>query len=281
MSTTTTPSIGERCVAEVAGTFILVFIGSGAATLSKLVPHNGHFPATAADLLLLALGFGFALFVAVMIFGRISGAHVNPAVTISLAATGNFAWSDVLPYIVAQLVGAVLGALGIAIIYGKFASTFGHLGAPALATNTSVLQGIIAEAIGAAILMLAVFAMVVDKRAPAGWSGLVIGLALGAAIIVGGPATGGSFNPARAFGPDFANIFFGTSVSWGDFIVCYTVGPLLGMAGAAFLYQYVAHLARPDQSQMLSRPSSPSVGERGRPRPTTNEPLEPGEGATT
>src|SRR5215472_4828269 len=158
---TRTPTIVERAVAEALGTFILVFIGSGTATLSGLLPHIGHFPATAAELLLVALGLGFALFIAIMIVGRVSGAHVNPAVTIGLAATGNFEWADVLPYIVAQVVGAIIGALGIAIIYGKLASTVGHLGAPSLSTNTSILQGIIAEAVGAAILMLAIVATAV------------------------------------------------------------------------------------------------------------------------
>ena len=62
--------------------------------------------------------------------------------------------------------------------------------------------------------------------------------------MVGGPATGASLNPARDFGPDLVNIFFGTPVNWGDFIVCYVIGPILGMTGAAFLYRYVANLGR-------------------------------------
>jgi glycerol uptake facilitator protein len=239
---TRTPTTVERAIAEALGTFILVFIGSGAATLSGLLPHIGHFPATAAELVMVALGLGFALFIAIMVVGRVSGAHVNPAVTIGLAATGNFDWTDVLPYIIAQVVGAIIGALGIAIIYGKLASTVGHLGAPSLSTNTSILQGIIGEAVGAAILMLSIFATAVDKRAPAGWAGLVIGLTLAGVILVIGPATGASVNPARAFGPDLVNVFFGTPVNWGDFILCYTIGPILGMVGAAFLYRYVAHV---------------------------------------
>ena len=245
MSRRRTSTIAVRILAEALGTFLLVFIGSGAATLSSLLPHTGHFPATAAELLLEALGLGFALFIAVMIFGRVSGAHVNPAVTIGLAATGNFSWGDVLPYIVAQVLGAIVGAFGIAIIYGQVASTVGHLGAPSLSSSTSVWQGFISEAVGAAILMFAVFAMAVDARAPVGWAGLVIGLTLAAVVLLEGPAAGGSLNPARAFGPDLVNIFFGTSVNWGDFILCYTVGPILGMVGAAFLYRYVAELRRP------------------------------------
>jgi glycerol uptake facilitator protein len=240
-----TPTIAQRCLAEALGTFVLVFIGSGAATLSTLLPHTGHFPATAAELLLVALGLGFALFISVMMFGRISGAHVNPAVTIGLASTGNFAWADVVPYLFAQVVGAIIGALGIAIIYGKLASTVGHLGAPSLSAPTSIWQGFLAEAVGAAILMTAVFATAVDTRAPSGWAGLVIGLTLGAAILFLGPATGGSLNPARAFGPDLVDVFLGTSVNWVQFLVCYTIGPFVGMIGAAFLYRYLADMVRP------------------------------------
>ena len=192
-----------------------------------------------------------------MVFGRISGGHINPAVTIGLAATGDFPWGDVLPYIIAQLVGAIIGALGIAIIYGQVASTVGHLGAPSLSSTTSVGQGFIAEAVGAGILMFAVFAMAVDKRAPGGWAGLVIGLTLTAAVLMAGPATGGSLNPARAFGPYLVNVFFGTSVNWGDFILCYTVGPILGMIGAAFLYRYVAQMGRPEEVAGRARPPVP------------------------
>jgi glycerol uptake facilitator protein len=272
MSTRSTPTIAVRSLAEALGTFLLVFIGSGAAMLSSLLPHNGHFRATAAELLLVALGLGFALFIAVMMFGRISGGHINPAVTIGLAATGDFPWGDVLPYIIAQVVGAIIGALGIAIIYGRVASTVGHLGAPSLSSTTSIWQGFIAEAVGAGILMFAVFAMAVDKRAPGGWAGLVIGLTLTAAILMAGPATGGSLNPARAFGPYLVNVFFGTSVNWGDFILCYTVGPILGMIGAAFLYRYVAQMGRPEEVAGRARTGS---------RPEPAEPMDPSEGATT
>jgi glycerol uptake facilitator protein len=238
------PTIAQRCLAEALGTFVLVFIGSGAATLSTLLPHTGHFPATAAELMLVAFGLGFALFISVTMFGRISGAHVNPAVTIGLASTGDFAWADVAPYVISQVIGAIVGALGIAIVYGKLASTVGHLGAPSLSATTSTWQGFLAEAVGSAILMTAVFAAAVDTRAPSGWAGLVIGLTLGVAILFLGPATGGSLNPARAFGPDLVNIFLGTTVNWGQFLLCYTIGPLVGMVGAAFLYHYLADMVR-------------------------------------
>lgn len=82
----------ERFAAETLGTFLLVFIGGGAATLAALLPHNHHYTASAAELLLVALAHGIALFAIVMIVGQISGAHVNPAVTIGLASVGHFDW---------------------------------------------------------------------------------------------------------------------------------------------------------------------------------------------
>jgi glycerol uptake facilitator protein len=233
----------ERFVAEALGTFLLVFIGGGAATVAALLPHNRHYIPTTAELLLVALAHGVALFAIVMMVGRISGAHVNPAVTIGLASTGQFEWADVPSHILGQVLGALVGALSIAIVYGKLAATVGHLGAPALATNTSILQGMIIEGLGAGILVLAVMASAVDKNAPSGWAGLTIGLTLGAIIMFLGPATGAAVNPARALGPDVVSAFiFGVNVNWPQFALCYLIGPIVGGVGAAYLYRYIAHL---------------------------------------
>jgi glycerol uptake facilitator protein len=233
----------ERFAAECFGTFLLVFIGGGAATVAALLPHNSHYTPASAELLLVALAHGLALFIIVMMVGRISGAHVNPAVTIALASSGQFEWIDVLSYLGGQLLGALAGALCIAIAYGKLAATVGHLGAPALATHTSILQGAIVEGLGAGILVFAIMATAVDKRAPAGWAALTIGLTLGAVIMFLGPATGAAVNPARALGPDaISSIFFGVKVNWLQYLVCYLVGPLVGGVGGAYLYKFISHL---------------------------------------
>lgn len=234
----------ERFLAEALGTFLLVFIGCGtvaAAPLSNLALHGSG----AATLLLIALAFGLALFIAVLIVGRISGAHLNPAVTLGLAISGHFAWEDVPAYFVGQIVGAVIGAAAILIVYGKQAATIGNLGGPKLATNTSLIQGLIIEGIGTGILMLAIIATAVDTRGVTGWAGLTIGLALGAIIMVIGGATGGSVNPARAFGPDFIDFLMGVKIDWAAFVVAYLIGPILGAIGAAFLYGYIAHFRAP------------------------------------
>src|SRR5260221_6618546 len=170
----------ERFAAELLGTFLLVFIGAGAAASVALLLHSTGQPASMANLLLVALAHGLALFIIVMIVGKVSGAHVNPAVTIGLASIGRFPWEEVIAYLVAQLIGAIAGAAAILIVYGKLAATVGHLGAPALATNTNLLQGFFIEGLGTFILVLTIVATAVDNLAPAGWAGLAVSMSLAA-----------------------------------------------------------------------------------------------------
>ena len=238
------PTLMERFAAELLGTFLLVFIGGGAAAEAAILVHNGNNSATMADLLLVALAHGLALFIIVMIIGKVSGAHVNPAVTIGLASVGRFAWEDVIPYVVAQVIGGIIGAACILIIYGQEAAKVGHLGAPSLAHGTSLVQGLFIEGFGTFILVITIIATAVDSRAPAGWAGLAIGMALAAVIMFIGPATGAAVNPARALGPDIVDLFFSVKVDWGAYVVSYLIGPLLGGICACWLYCYVAHLPR-------------------------------------
>lgn len=236
------PTLMERFLAEVVGTFLLVFLGGGAAASVGVFVHNNHIKMTLADLLLVALAHGLALFIIVMIVGKVSGAHVNPAVTIGLASIGRFPREEVFPYVVAQVLGAIAGALCILIVFGSFAAKYGSLGAPALAPNTNLVQGLVIEGLGAGILVMTIVATAVDSRAPAGWAGLAIGLSLASIIMFLGTATGAAVNPARAFGPDFIGIFFGVKVDWIAYLVAYLIGPILGGIGAARLYVYMAHL---------------------------------------
>lgn len=241
------PTLGERCMAELIGTFLLTFVGGGVAAdvalLHRNTAHAGTVPTS--ELLLVALAHGLVLFVIVLIIGKISGAHVNPAITLSLATIGQFKWSDVPGYLIAQFAGAVVGALAIMIPFGQDIAKVGLLGRPGLAPNTSLIAGLLGEALGAAILVITVVAVAADNRAPAGWAGLGIGMALAAAIMFIGPATGAAVNPARAFGPDVISIFFGApSVDWVAYIVCFLIGPIVGGVGAAWLYAKVSRLPR-------------------------------------
>ncbi|HLZ22297.1 MAG TPA: MIP/aquaporin family protein [Ktedonobacterales bacterium] len=236
------PSLRERAIAEAVGTFLLVFLGCGAVASVGVFAHLNHRAITMADLLLIAFAFGLALFIIVMIVGKVSGAHVNPAVTIALASIGRFPTEEIPAYVVGQLIGALIGAACIPIVFGSFAAKYGSLGAPSLATNTNLLQGLIAEGLGTAILVITIVATAVDSRAPAGWAGLSIGLSLAVIIMFIGPATGSSVNPTRAIGPDIVNLFFGVTTDWGAYIVCYLIGPLLGGVGGAWLYAYFSRM---------------------------------------
>ena len=181
------PTLVERFFAEALGTFLLTFIGAGAAAELSQQLHATNEPFTNANFLLVALAHGFALFIAVIIIGKISGVHVNPAVTLGLASIGRIPYADVPAYIVGQFIGAIIAALGILVVYGKNAATIGNLGAPSLSFHTGVFQGMVIEAIGAFILVLAVIGAAVDSRAPSSWAGLTIGLALAAIIMGIGP----------------------------------------------------------------------------------------------
>src|SRR5947209_81963 len=117
------PSLTQRLVAEAVGTLLLVFIGAGTGTavgiLNKLLASENNGVKAIVDasnmgnLLIIALAHGLALLIAIYTIGKVSGAHVNPAVTIGLASVGKISWPDALRYIIAQLVGATLGALAI------------------------------------------------------------------------------------------------------------------------------------------------------------------------
>ena len=230
-----TAALFHRVLAEAVGTALLVLVGAG-SVVAALTVGDGRLDYAGLGFVSLA----FAIVVAVVIygFGPVSGAHINPAVTVSLAVTRRFPWVEVVPYVVAQLVGAVVGAVLIVGVFGTDASDLG-LGATTLADGVPYWQGIVAEAVGTFVLLYAVMALAVDSRAPLGWAGLMIGLAVAAAILLIAPQTGGSLNPARTFGPYVGLAIFGGDVAWSDLGV-YVVGPLVGAIAAVLLYDFIA-----------------------------------------
>jgi len=232
--------LGRRLVAEFVGTALLVVFGAG-AVVAALEVGKGQLDYAGLGI----IGFSFALVIAVVVymFGSTSGAHINPAVTFSLAVVRRFPWVEVVPYFVAQLAGALVGAVLINAIFGSHASDLNVSGGTVVGAGFTKAQAAVAEGLGTFLLLATIMALAVDRRAPAGFAGLVIGLAVACEIMVIGPISGGSVNPARTFGPYLATEIFGGSTPWSEFWV-YWAGPLVGGALAALVYDLIAQPER-------------------------------------
>ena len=239
----------RRSLAELVGTFILVFFGPGAAAITLMIASGASKPndfnigigalGGLGDWLAIGLAFAFAITAAIYAVGKISGCHINPAVTIALWATKRFPTNEVLPYILAQLVGAALGSFAFAAAAGMDAVTIGGLGATAPFPGISYGQAMLAEIIGTFLLMFVIMGIAVDSRAPQQFAGLIIGLTVGGIIITIGNISGSSLNPARTFGPYLGDMLLGGINLW-NFFPIYVIGPIVGAVLAAFLYDYLA-----------------------------------------
>src|SRR3954447_14339536 len=221
----------QRLAAEVIGTAFLVFVGVGAVPATLIV--NGNAPFTMADLGMISLAFGTIVVATVYALGHISGNHINPAVTLGLAATGKFPWARVPAYLGAQLVGAIIGAAAILGVLGHKASEVG-LGVASYSAPVGAGQAFVAEFVGTFILVFTIFG-VIHRKASAGFAGLAIGLVVFAAIIPVAPATGASINPARTFGPMLVQQLAGGAVHWGQLPV-YLAAELSAGVLAALAY---------------------------------------------
>lgn len=210
----------RRYSAEFVGTFGIVFAPvalSGAK----------HFPGGDGSLMAAAWVSGLAVLAMIYALGHISAAHFNPAVTLGFAAVGRFPWRYVLPYVAAQLAGAVtaagLGALLFGVGHGA------HVPAPG-----PISRAVATEAVLTFFLMLVIIAVATDRRANGAVPGLAIGLTVVFDVLIGGPVTGGSMNPARSLGP----ALFAGGVALTHYWI-YVVGPVLGATVAARLYEAI------------------------------------------
>ncbi|MEA2538250.1 MAG: glycerol uptake facilitator protein [Chloroflexota bacterium] len=232
------PTLSQKLVAEVIGTAILVFIGAGSVPLTVFL--TGSQPFGSAELSTISFAFAFAIFAAVYSVGHISGCHINPAVTIALLATRKIDLATAVPYVLAQLVGGLVGAgLTYVILIGNDPAALG-LGAVAVNAKAGNFVGFLAEVIGTAILVFTVFGAAVDGRAPAGFAGIVIGFIVYGVIILVGPITGAALNPARQIGPEILGGLIGAKTHL-DQLWVYIAGPVVGGLAGAFLYEFVGH----------------------------------------
>jgi glycerol uptake facilitator protein len=241
-------SLTARSIAEGVGTLLLVYFGAGAAAITLMLA-NGTKPATAfnigigllgglADWFAIGITFGIVIAAVIYSLGRVSGAHINPAVTIALCATKRFPAGDAVAYIIAQCIGAAAGSLLFFLTIGTEAVTIGGLGATAPFPGIGYGQAILVEAIATFVLMLVIMGVAVDKRAPAGFAGLIIGLTVAGMITMAGNISGASLNPARTFGPYIMDFVLGGSNLWAFFPI-YVIGPVIGAIVAVVFYDRI------------------------------------------
>jgi MIP family channel proteins len=213
-------------VAELIGTFILIYGGTAVAVAALLErPVAGPI----YDSLATPLAFGLALLVVAASIGHVSGGHVNPAVTLGLAVTGHFPWRYVPAYLAAQLLGAALGALATWATFGDTARTVGNLAATIPGPEVGAGTAVLVEALVTFLLVFVVVSVATDDRVHASLAPVAVGAALAVAVLVAGPVTGGAVNPVRALGPALVAGQF--SALW-----VYLVGPLIGGIAAAVIY---------------------------------------------
>jgi glycerol uptake facilitator protein len=236
------PTQLQKLTAEILGTAILVFIGAGSVPLTVFLTAGagGTGIDGTAGLSTISFAFAFAIFAAVYSVGHISGCHINPAVTISLLATRKIDGRTAGGYIVAQLIGAFLGAaLTLVILQGNDPAALG-LGAVSVNDKAGLAVGFAAEVIGTAILVFTVFGVAVSGKAPSGFAGLIIGFIVYGIIILVGPITGASLNPARELGPAILGQAIGAKpVPVEQLIVVYIFGSTIGGVVGAFLYEFI------------------------------------------
>lgn len=217
----------RKLIAEAIGTFFLCFAGI-AAILSTQPPIN-----SGGGLVGIALAHGLGLSIGVAVFGGISGAHLNPAVTCGLLSTGRISLPMAVQYIISQCVGATIAACACKAIFPVMAVDSAKLGIPLPADWVTTQVLLLTEFITTFLLMTAVFGAAIDGRGKAvKIGGFAIGLTVAFDILATGAVTGASMNPARSFGPAVTLGYF--NWHW-----CYWVAPIAGAVVAALLYHHV------------------------------------------
>ena len=210
----------RRAGAEGLAAFALVFAGCGA------IVSNDQYDG-ALGTVGIALTFGLIIMVMVYATGHLSGAHINPAVTIAFTLTRHFPSRDALAYVVAQIVGATAAALALLAVWTDKPASLG-----ATVPTVGVGSALVYEVLLTAFLMFVIMAVATDTRAVGAAAAIAIGGTVGLDALFGGPVTGASMNPARSLGPAVA------AGEWTDVWV-YLVGPALGAVVGAFAYQVV------------------------------------------
>jgi glycerol uptake facilitator protein len=256
--------VSQRLFAEFIGTALLVFIGAGSVPAIILLEGATKAPFSGADLGFISVAFGLIVVAMVYTVGKVSGCHINPAVTFGLAVTKRFPWREVPSYWAAQVAGGLAGAGAMWACFGTRAVDLGY-GFGVVHFDRSVTawgSAMLIEAIATGILLFTILG-IVDTRSPEGWAGLVIGLVIVAIIVTVGPITNASLNPARAIGPLFMTSVHGGVHNWTQQLLAYIPANLIGAALACVAYDWMATPRR------IARPIKEAVTEPDRADPAT------------
>lgn len=216
-------------LAELIATFALVFFGTVSVTVANVI---FEFNSPTSSILLISFAHGLAITLMIYATGHISGAHINPAVTVPMAVLKKIDAGNAAGYIVFQLIGAVLGSLAHMMFLPDGSKVNFGAHAPGAAIGKSEISALGIEIILTFFLLFVIFGTAVSKRASPGWAGFAIGMTILMGHLIGIPLTGASMNPARSFGPALV------SGAWNAHWV-YWIGPIVGGLIAALLYQYV------------------------------------------
>ena len=229
----------KKMLAEFFGTFWLVLGGCGSAVFASVFPEVG------INLLGVALAFGLTVLTMAYAIGHISGCHLNPAVTIGLYAGGRIKANEVLPYIVSQVLGAIAGAAIIYLIVSgepRFAMSTSGFGCNGYGEHSiggyPLLSGFVTEVV-MTFFFLFVILGATDERAPKGYAGIAIGLALTLIHLISIPITQTSVNPARSTGPALLKGGWALSQLW-----LFWVAPIIGAALAGFVYHFFSRKSK-------------------------------------
>lgn len=224
----------KKAIAEFIGTFALVLIGCGAAVIAGM--GTG---ATSIDVFGIAAAFGLTIVAMAYGIGQVSGCHINPAVSFGVLAAGRMSMQDFVTYVIAQVLGAIAGAVVLYLILsGKASGWGGSLGqngwGPGYLGEYNTLSAFIYEVAGTFLFLVCILG-VTQRGAPVGLAGLAIGFTLVAIHLLGVNVTGTSVNPARSIGP--AIVGFATHPHAVAQLWLFILAPLLGAGAAGYLFK--------------------------------------------
>ncbi len=221
------PGTWRATLAEFIATLLFIFLGAGTVVVTGGIMNEGL---TSARLVAIAFAHGLAIAILVAATAKISGGHINPAVTFGALVTGKISLTKAVMYVVAQLVGAVVGAWLLTGVIPAAAQS--GLGAHGLGPNITVGGGLVAEIVLTFALVFVIFAVAMDPKGLGHLAPPAIGFTVLVDHLAGVPITGASMNPARSFGPALV------AGLWGNHWI-YWIGPLIGGALAALIYEFI------------------------------------------